>query len=705
MVEEDQRHIEINREALFCSGTRDYRMPPEPDENQEVLIRFRAGRDNGTGVFLIMDDMEISMNKGDSDQLFDYYESRIITGNVPIRYYFRIEAGEEICFYNRLGPADQENRDFDFVITPGFHTPDWAKGAVMYQIFVDRFCNGDPSNDVVDNEYVYIGRPVCQVKDWNQVPSPMDVGRFYGGDLKGVWDKLDYLQSLGIEGIYFNPIFVSPSNHKYDCQDYEHIDPHFGVLVRDEGSLVEPDAEDNRDAGRYVVRTADRENLEASDRFFARFVEEAHRRGIKVILDGVFNHCGSFNKWLDGEEIYARAGGYEPGAFLSAKSPYRSFFHFHDQRDEAWPRNKSYDGWWGHETLPKLNYEESDKLVEYILNIARRWISPPFCVDGWRLDVAADLGNSGEYNHQFWRKFRQAVKEVNPDVLILAEHYGDPSSWLQGDQWDSVMNYDAFMEPVSWFLTGMEKHSDSFRQDLLGNSDSFCDAMRYHMASFYMASLQTAMNELDNHDHSRFLTRTNHRVGRLENSGAHAAEEGVNPAVMREAVVIQMTWPGAPTIYYGDEAGVCGFTDPDNRRTYPWGRENQEMLRFYREIIQIHKRFPVLRKGSVKILHQDYNLLVFGRFDREEQVIVAVNNRNERVSVEIPVWETGISRISQSEIMEEVFRTDAGGFASESRVFTVAAGIMNLELEAQGAAVFCHREEKKDETNGEGDAC
>ena len=557
MVEEDQRHIEINREALFCSGTRDYRMPPEPDENQEVLIRFRAGRDNGTGVFLIMDDMEISMNKGDSDQLFDYYESRIITGNVPIRYYFRIEAGEEICFYNRLGPADQENRDFDFVITPGFHTPDWAKGAVMYQIFVDRFCNGDPSNDVVDNEYVYIGRPVCQVKDWNQVPSPMDVGRFYGGDLKGVWDKLDYLQSLGIEGIYFNPIFVSPSNHKYDCQDYEHIDPHFGVLVRDEGSLVEPDAEDNRDAGRYVVRTADRENLEASDRFFARFVEEAHRRGIKVILDGVFNHCGSFNKWLDGEEIYARAGGYEPGAFLSAKSPYRSFFHFHDQRDEAWPRNKSYDGWWGHETLPKLNYEESDKLVEYILNIARRWISPPFCVDGWRLDVAADLGNSGEYNHQFWRKFRQAVKEVNPDVLILAEHYGDPSSWLQGDQWDSVMNYDAFMEPVTWFLTGMEKHSDSHNSGICGDGKSFFDAMAYHMSRMQTGSLLTAMNELSNHDHSRFLTRTNRRVGRLATAGAQMAQEGVRTSVMREAVMIQMTWPGAPTIYYGDEAGVA----------------------------------------------------------------------------------------------------------------------------------------------------
>ena len=207
-----------------------------------------------------------------------------------------------------------------------------------------------------------------------------------------------------------------------------------------------------------------------------------------------------------------------------------------------------------------------------------------------------------------------------------------------------------------------------------------------------MPSLLTAMNELDNHDHSRFLTRTNHRVGRLENSGARAAEEGINPAVMREAVVIQMTWPGAPTIYYGDEAGVCGFTDPDNRRTYPWGREDQEMLRFYREIIRVHKEHPVLRKGSLKILHQDYNLVVYGRFDREEQVIVAVNNRSEGISVEIPVWETGISRLSRKEIMKEVFRTDAGGFSGEVRVLAAEAGIMRLELKAQSAVVFCHRE-------------
>ena len=685
MSEEDHRKIEINREALFCSGTSDYRMPPEPDEGQEVRIRFRAGRDNVDRVFLTINDSWVRMGKTESDPLFDYYECRLVTGKKPIRYQFRIEAGEQVCFYHRLGPADEANRDFDFVITPGFHTPDWAKGAVMYQIFVDRFCNGDPSNDVLDDEYVYIGQPVCRVKDWNQVPSSMDVGRFYGGDLKGVWDKLDYLQSLGIEGIYFNPIFVSPSNHKYDCQDYEHIDPHFGVLVKDEGRLVDHQDQDNRNAGRYVVRTASRENLEASDQFFAQFVKEAHRRGMKVILDGVFNHCGSFNKWLDGEEIYARDGGYEPGAFLSAKSPYRSFFHFQDQREEAWPYNKSYDGWWGHDTLPKLNYEESEKLVEYILNIARRWISPPFSVDGWRLDVAADLGNTGQYNHEFWRRFRQAVKEVNPEVLILAEHYGDPSSWLAGDQWDSVMNYDAFMEPVTWFLTGMEKHSDSHNSGICGDGKSFFDAMAYHMSRMQTGSLLTAMNELSNHDHSRFLTRTNRRVGRLATAGAQMAQEGVRTSVMREAVMIQMTWPGAPTIYYGDEAGVCGWTDPDSRRTYPWGEEDLELLEYHRYMIGIHKRLSVLRKGSVKPLLAGRDVIAYGRMYKKYHAVTVINNGETERCLEIPVWQLGIT---DDVPVARVMLTTESGYNVGKIQYPVKDGILRVELPPFSGALF-----------------
>lgn len=682
---EDYNCRKINRAALFCAATEDYRTPPEPDEDQDVLLRFRTGKDNAKYVYYVEDGAEVEIEKADSDELFDYYEYEITVGSDCVLYHFKVVNGQDSCIYNRLGVTDDDRSCFDFAIIPGFHTPDWAKGAVMYQIFVDRFCNGDESNDVQTCEYVYIGRPVTRVEDWGKNPTTMDVGCFYGGDLKGVWKKLDYIQGLGVEVIYLNPIFVSPSNHKYDIQDYEHIDPHFGVIVEDKDGMVAADAVDNGDAEKYVVRTASPRNLEASDRFFAEFVEEIHRRGMKVILDGVFNHCGSFNKWLDGEEIYARQGGYEPGAFLAKDSPYRSFFQFYDEKDSAWPRNKSYDGWWGHDTLPKLNYESSPKLVEYILDIARRWVSPPFNVDGWRLDVAADLGHTADYNHEFWRKFRAAVKEVNPDALILAEHYGDPGPWLEGDQWDSVMNYDAFMEPLTWFLTGMEKHSDSFSGELLGNGENFFNAMRYHMSRMQPSSILTAMNELSNHDHSRFLTRTNGVVGRIGTVGAEAANRGVKVCVLREAVMVQMTWPGAPTVYYGDEAGVCGWTDPDSRRTYPWGHEDLELIEYHRYMIRIHKALPVLRKGAVKELSAGRNVIAYGRMLGKYQAVVAVNNNAQERELELPVWQLGIT--GEVPLARLMLSTDEGYNVGALR-YPVRDGMLKLKMPPYSAALF-----------------
>jgi alpha-glucosidase len=411
---------------------------------------------------------------------------------------------------------------------------------------------------------------------------------------------------------------------------------------------------------------------------------------MKVILDGVFNHCGSFNKWMDRERIYENQEGYPKGAYISADSPYRYFFNFRDEN--AWPYNKSYDGWWTHDTLPKLNYEASRELYEYVLQIGRKWVSPPYNVDGWRLDVAADLGHSNEFNHQFWKDFRKAVKEANPNAIILAEHYGNPEGWLKGDEWDTVMNYDAFMEPITWFLTGMEKHSDEYREDLYGNSDAFISAMKTHMRSLHMSALYTAMNELSNHDHSRFLTRTNRRVGRISYAGAEAASQGINPSVMREAVVIQMTWPGAPTVYYGDEAGVCGFTDPDNRRTYPWGREDFQMLDFHRNMIRIHKRYKILSEGSVKFLWNDYQGLSYGRFSHDEQIIVILNNREEEREVEIPVWMTGISRRDDA-ILDRVMLTYKEGYTMEPHSYTAKAGVIRVPMPAFGAMVLHHKDE------------
>ena len=667
----------MNRDALFCDGTGSYVIPPEPNEEETIDLLFRTAASDVDCVELYTDGNYYEMKKTDTGSVFDYYRISWKLGTDMMKYSFRVTSGDEVVYFNRFGVTDKWIEMYDFRITPGFTTPNWAKGAVMYQIFTDRFCNGDPSNDVLEREYSYIHEPVRKVDDWNHYPEAMDVRNFYGGDLQGVWDKLDYLQDLGIEVIYFNPLFVSPSNHKYDIQDYDYIDPHFGKIVSDEGDLLWPGDKDNTRATRYIDRVTNKANLEASNELFIHLVEEAHKRGMKVILDGVFNHCGSFNKWLDRERIYEAGKGYEPGAYVAQDSPYHTFFKFYNEHN--WPYNEFYDGWWGHDTLPKLNYEGSEKLMEDIMRIGAKWVSPPFNADGWRLDVAADLGHSPEFNHKFWKEFRRVVKEANPEAIILAEHYGDAMSWLQGDEWDTVMNYDAFMEPVSWFLTGMEKHSDEFNQGLLGNSESFIGAMTYHMPAFYAPSLYTAMNELDNHDHSRFLTRTNHRVGRVANVGPYAAAENTNKAVLREAVVIQMTWPGAPTLYYGDEAGQVGFTDPDNRRTYPWGQEDQELIRFYKEMIAVHRRFPVLAMGSLKFLCHDYNVLSYGRFNQEEQVIVIINNRNERVHVEIPVWLTGINRSSVAKLTQ-VFATDAVGFSSEEKEIEAPAGILEMDL-------------------------
>ena len=305
-----------------------------------------------------------------SDSRFDYYSCALTLGTKTFSYVFQVTWGENVCLYNRIG-LTEDAAAHPFRLIPGFHVPEWSKGALMYQIYVDRFCNGDPTNDTETNEYIYLKKPVTRVTDWKEPIGTLDVGRFYGGDLQGVLDKLDYLKSLKIEAIYLNPVFVSPSNHKYDCQDYDHIDPHYGVILEDADGLVCPEDTDNDRAHKYMTRTADEQNLEASDAFFARLIEEAHKRGIRVLVDGVFNHCGSFNKWLDRELIYESADGYEVGAFVSPKSPYRNYFLFHRTGENEWPGNGSYDGWWGHDTLPKLNYEDSKELEEYVLGIAK----------------------------------------------------------------------------------------------------------------------------------------------------------------------------------------------------------------------------------------------------------------------------------------------------------------------------------------------
>ncbi|MBQ5426621.1 MAG: glycoside hydrolase family 13 protein [Pseudobutyrivibrio sp.] len=674
----------MNIQAIYSDGTAEYRTPMEPEPYDLVTIRLRVFHQEDVEAYLVSRQLEapkrlhLERTRGD----FDYYSCDVKLSDQELRYHFEISGDAGVYYYDRVGLWRDPREHYDFSITPGFSTPAWSKGAVMYQILVDRFYNGDKSNDVETNEYHYVGAPVQRVAEWDSIPANLDIGRFYGGDLEGVRQKLHYLKSLGVEVIYFNPLFVSPSNHKYDTSDYDYIDPHLTTIKNDGGECLENGDYDNSHATKYKLRVTNKENLEASNQFFADFVTEAHEKGIRVIIDGVFNHCGSFNKWLNREKIYSKEEGYAPGAYESKDSPYHDFFWFYE---DSWPDNKSYDGWWSHDTLPKLNYEASEKLYNYILDIGKKWVSPPYNCDGWRLDVAADLGHSEEFNHKFWHDFRDAVKSANPNAIILAEHYGNPSAWLAGDQWDTVMNYDAFMEPLTFFLTGMEKHSDEFQPSAIGDGERFKNTMLHFMARLKTPSLYCAMNQLSNHDHSRFLTRTNHVVGRLDSKGARAAEDGVSIPIMKLAEMVQMTWPGAPTLYYGDEAGVCGFTDPDSRRTFPWGHCDYNLIDYTRDMIMVHKQSRAIKDGSFRFLKCGQGFISYARFNSNEQVVVVINSNGNSMEVDIPVWIAGIPMNSQ---MERIILTNEVGYSIMPTDINVEGGNIHVELTPYTGIVY-----------------
>ena len=703
--------------AFFADESEAFREPAEPALGERVTIRLRvdAGVQVRAELLVGASANRVPLVRVRADGMFTWHEATLRCGLDAFGYRYLIHCEGDSFVLQRGGVAPEgEGLDAgrDFRIAPGTHVPSWSRGALQYQIFPERFANGDAENDVVSGEYDYDGEPVRRRARWEAPPAADDFRCFYGGDLQGIAGKLDYLQGLGVEALYLNPIFVAPSSHKYDTQDYEHVDPHLAAMPVDSGGADAADgagAADGALAGggagkggassaapsrgaaatpgaRYVVRTTSPENLQASDALFAQLCQELHRRGMRIILDGVFNHCGSFSRWMDREGIYAAAGAPDVGAYWSHESPYRGFFSF------TGPAVGDYEGWWDFPTLPKLNYENSEELVERVLGIARKWAQPPYCIDGWRLDVAADLGHSEAFNHAFWRRFRAELKRVNPELLIVAEHYGSAAAWLGGDEWDSVMNYDAFMDPLSYFLTGMEKHSDYARDDLYQDGTAFWRAMRAHMAQFGWGSLLSAMNELSNHDHSRFLTRTNRTAGRLHTAGAAAAGEGVDKRVLREAVVVQMCWPGAPTIYYGDEAGQVGWTDPDCRRTFPWGEEDAGLVELHRTLARVREARPCLRSGSFAPLGGGEGWIAFGRFSSAQgaapgagQAAVVCNNADHPQRLRLRLRTLGVPEGQEVAVLLE---TTEGGFVADGRALgRVEGGYCELVVPARSALV------------------
>lgn len=438
-------------------------------------------------------------------------------------------------------------------------TPDWVKHAVFYQIFPDRFARSPRTQHP----------PGIQFKPWGAPPGEQG---FQGGDLHGIVDKLDYLQDLGVDALYLNPIFASASNHRYHTYDYMRIDPLLG------GNAA-----------------------------FQELLDAAHSRGMYVIIDGVFNHA-SRGFWAFHHILEAGADSPYLDWFLVKGWPLRPYNH-----DAEHPHN--YAAWWDLPALPKFN-TENPGVRAYLMQVARHWIE--FGADGWRLDVPEEIDDA-----EFWRTFRRTVKSANADAYLTGEIWGDASDWLTGDRFDGVMNYIFSRAAFGFF--GRDTLPEDYRPGGFPlrplNGLEFAATIEEMLGYYPWAANLTQLNLLDSHDTARALWIVN---------GDESA--------LRLCVLFQMTMPGAPCIYYGDEIGMTGGDDPDCRGAFPWHDEgvwNKELRAFYQQAIGLRRRYAALRTGRFRLLHAAENVVVFERASVDERLLVALHVGQAPVQIDL----------------------------------------------------------------------
>ncbi len=565
-----RRHLDV-----LDDGSARFTVWAEPELSEAWLVI----RDPSGGATAYR--MEVS---GESRRFVFYRLDLLLPGPVDYSFAFRTTTGRPVYFSPTgvTGSIERFERfHFDPATRRAADVPEWARGAVIYQIFPDRFANGDPSNDPPD------------VRPWSEAPQAR---AFQGGDLDGITGKLDYLHGLGVDALYLNPIFASPSNHRYDAVDYRNVDPILG--------------------GNAALE---------------RLVTAAHQRDIKVILDASFNHCHP--------RFFAFADLIERGP----RSPYRGWFvvnewplrirvrpgrgHWSSRWIPVWaeqsgipveevttpgpPVEPTYEAWYSVPTMPRVNLANPEAR-EYMLETATHWIAE-FGVDGWRMDVARYV------DPNFWNDFRARVREAMSDAYLVSEIFGDVSSWLEGDRFDATMNY-TFRSLCLAFLARGEIDARTF-------ADRATALYHQYGADTTLVNLSL----IGSHDTPRFLTEAGGEEWRL-----------------RLATVFQLTFPGAPGLYYGDEVGLEGGDDPGCRRTFPWGDEVADragLVETVSSLTRLRRKLPALRIGGFRVLGVEGSTVVFERRHRGSRVVVAINagSRRSRVPIVVKqiVWGDG----------------------------------------------------------------
>ncbi len=580
---QDSLHSDVNRE---------YVSDPNPSLGDRVRVRLKVWKEaplRGVDLRAILSGCSSRrpMRRIREGERFAWWEAELpIEHREMIHWHFVCHAEEGHLFYNRSGVHRfNPTEDHDWTLLPEFDGADWVKDAVFYQIFPDRFHNGDPSIGRRSGEYEYDGG--CpRVMDWRDTPLEYPEGRcldFFNGDLSGIEQKLDYLADLGITALYLNPIFCAKTTHRYDCTDYLHVDEALG-----------------------------------GDAALARLTAAAHAKGIRVVLDVSVNHTGSEHPWY-------RAAHADPDAPEAAH-------YYPDGRG-------GFACWCDVPTLPQLNYrnpEVRDLVWQQERALVRHWLRPPWQIDGWRFDVGNMTGRrkSDQFGHLIWRGVRKAVKAERPDAYIVGEHWEDAISYQLGDQWDGAMNYFACGSPLRRWA-GERVCIESEAPGFPARSGRACSGheleamIRQHLDRLPCQHVGLQMNVLDTHD-----------IHRLHHGPAFDWD------IYRGVVMLQFLLPGAPNLWYGDEVGLAGHAKSVEGCRYPmeWreDRWDQGFRELYRTLAHLKRKEPVLREGGYRFLFTEESQLAFARVGGGTAYVAVLNRAPEISRIELPLHLLGI---------------------------------------------------------------
>ena len=583
-------------ESVYSDGTKYFVSNPLPKKGEKITIYIRAYEDSPIEHILLRTKINgseelFTMEKDRVENGLTYYKCSLTTYEDILSYRFYIVTKESIYYYTQRSITTYTpSNTYDFKILFNYHQPSWVKGSVFYQIFPDRFHNGNPENDVRDGEYTFDGHKTIKVANWNQVPSSYNESfclDFYGGDLEGVKAKIPYLKKLGVNAIYLNPIFYAATIHKYDCLDYFKVDPHFG-----------------------------------GDKALEELTRELHKNDMKLILDVSINHTGTANKWFNKEGTFFDKN---IGAYNNKDSKERNYYFFKE--------DNTYKAWWDVETLPTLNYTSNDlRKIIYKSedSLVKKWLKPPYNIDGWRFDVADNMARNNEIQlqHEVWPEINKSIKETNKDAYILAEDWDDCEEFLNGKEWDAPMNYFGCARPVREFVG---------EADLYNSRSEILKKIKYKYTAKdlsnqimdYIAKLPTVIQE------NQFNLIDSHDVIRLHNNVDVKFED------YRAAVIMLFTLIGGTNVYYGDEAGIDGRTvDIEGcRYPMPWDSNFEEgkFYNLYTKLAHIKRENKAFTEGGFKIIGNDDYVFSYARFAGEQVWIMVCSTDDKEREVIIPI--------------------------------------------------------------------